>query len=113
MSNACASKTSRADASRQAQQRTKMNRLTSWINDAHAAAGASAFAFIAPQENIAAFDIDESSESVVDQAVQTAHQAFLQHRRSTLAVRAGWLQLMASVLEANAGRLAEIICEDV
>ncbi|WP_151445959.1 aldehyde dehydrogenase family protein [Lacisediminimonas profundi] len=90
-----------------------MNRLTSWIADAHAAAGGNAFVFTEPQKNLPAFEIEESAESVIDAAVQSAQQAFLRHKRATLAERTVWLNLLAQVLEANAARFAEIICEDV
>lgn len=90
-----------------------MTCLTSWINDGFAAPGGAACAFVAPQDNLAVFDIDESADTVIDAAVQSAHQAFLQHKRSTLAQRTTWLNLLAQVLEANADRLAGIICQDV
>jgi acyl-CoA reductase-like NAD-dependent aldehyde dehydrogenase len=90
-----------------------MNRITSFINGSAAAAGANYFSFVAPQENRTAFEIDETAETLVDQAVSGAHDAFIRHRRSTLAQRAAWLNLLADTLDKNAAAFAELICEDV
>jgi acyl-CoA reductase-like NAD-dependent aldehyde dehydrogenase len=90
-----------------------MNRITSFINGAAAAPGSNAFTFVAPQENRAVFEIDETGEALVDQAVTRAHETFLKHRRSTLAQRAAWLNLLADTLEKNAAAFAELICDDV
>jgi acyl-CoA reductase-like NAD-dependent aldehyde dehydrogenase len=90
-----------------------MNRITSFINGASAAPGSNASTFVAPQDNRAAFEIDESAEALVDRAVQGAHETFVKHRRSTLAQRAAWLNLLADTLEKNAAAFAELICDDV
>ncbi|MDB5797054.1 MAG: aldehyde dehydrogenase [Paucimonas sp.] len=90
-----------------------MNRLTAWINDAAAAAGSEAFAFTEPQQGRQVYEIEESDAAVVDAAVQSSQAAFNRHKRSTLAQRTEWLNLLAQVLEANAAALAELICADV
>lgn len=90
-----------------------MTRLTSLIDGERTAGGTAGFTFVEPQQNRAVFDIDESDESVVDAAVQSAQRAFRQNRRATIAQRTGWLNLLAQVLEANAAIFAKIICEDV
>jgi acyl-CoA reductase-like NAD-dependent aldehyde dehydrogenase len=90
-----------------------MIRITSFINGACAVPGTKAFTFVAPQENRAAFEIDETAESLVDQAVAGAHGTFIKYRRSTLAQRAAWLNLLADTLEKNAAAFAELICDDV
>jgi acyl-CoA reductase-like NAD-dependent aldehyde dehydrogenase len=90
-----------------------MNRISSFINGTAAAPGATSFTFIAPQENRAAFEIDETSETLVDQAVAGAHETFLTYRRSTLAQRAGILLQRVGQQVQPGGAFAELICEDV
>jgi acyl-CoA reductase-like NAD-dependent aldehyde dehydrogenase len=90
-----------------------MNRLTSWIRDSAVAASGPAFPFTEPQGGSIAYEIEEAPAAVLDAAVASAQQAFAQHKRATIAQRTEWLNMLAQVLEAQAGALAQIICEDV
>ncbi len=91
----------------------KLPRITSWIDGSAATAGEARFPFVAPQDNRAVCEIDETAEALVTRAVAGAHAAYREHRRATRAQRTAWLQLLAEVLERNAAAFAELICEDV
>lgn len=90
-----------------------MKRLTSWIKDSAAPAAGKAFAFVEPQTGSTPYEIEETPAQVLDAAVAAAQEAFTRHKKATIAERTGWLNLLAQVLEAQAGVLAQIICEDV
>jgi acyl-CoA reductase-like NAD-dependent aldehyde dehydrogenase len=88
-------------------------RVRPCIDGVVAAPGNARFVFVAPQQNRPAFEIDEIAPALLDQAVQSAHRAWLTHRRATLAQRAAWLHLLADTLEKNAAAFAELVCDDV
>jgi acyl-CoA reductase-like NAD-dependent aldehyde dehydrogenase len=76
--------------------------------------GETAYAdFRRPQDGAHVGRIAEAGEAGVDAAVASATAAFRLHRKTPLVTRIGWLKAAAAALRANAGEVAELICEDV
>ena len=55
----------------------------------------------------------DSSESVVDLAVQSARRAYQDGRRATVATRAAWLMQAAAALDKQSAEIAELVVRDI
>ncbi len=58
-------------------------------------------------------DMPDSSESVVDFAVQSARRAYKDGRPATVATRAAWLMQAAAALEKQSAEIGELIVRDI
>jgi acyl-CoA reductase-like NAD-dependent aldehyde dehydrogenase len=76
--------------------------LSPWIGGAlRPDAGAGTSPIVSPNDETVVASIVESNPAIVDEAAKSAHAAYLGHRESTVAVRAGWLNAAAAEIEKS------------
>ena len=67
--------------------------LSAWIDGRpHEGASGNGFDLVSPITAETLYRIVENDDATVDAAVQSAHRAFLKHRKSTIAQRVAWLE---------------------
>jgi len=69
--------------------------------------------FKRPQDGALVGRIAEAGEAGVDAAVTSAAATFRLHRKTSLAIRIGWLKAAAEALRASAKEIADLISDDV
>lgn len=84
--------------------------LTAWIDGSPwERSGPEGFDLVSPLTGQVLYRINENDEATIDAAVQSARQAYLKHRKSTIAQRVGWMEALAKAFEQDAARITEMI----
>jgi acyl-CoA reductase-like NAD-dependent aldehyde dehydrogenase len=78
---------------------SEVQRFSPWIGGAATTTGGKSTPLVSPVDETIVGEIVESDSAIVDAAVINAHAAFLAHRESTVAARAGWLNAAADAME--------------
>jgi len=88
--------------------------LSAWIDGRpHEGASGNGFDLLSPVTAETLYRIVENDDATVDAAVQSAHRAFLAHRKSTIAQRVTWLEALAKVFEQDAARITDMIVHTI
>ena len=88
-------------------------RLQSFIHGAFRQDGGAIVALRSPVDLEITAEMHDSPEAFVDTGVRDAHDAYRESRRVSVAQRSKWLLDAASMLEADAERLAALIIRDI
>jgi acyl-CoA reductase-like NAD-dependent aldehyde dehydrogenase len=88
--------------------------LTAWIDGKpREEAGANGFDLVSPVTGEKLYRINENDDATIDAAVQSARNAYLLHRKSTVAQRAAWLEALAKAFEQDAARITDMIVDTI
>jgi acyl-CoA reductase-like NAD-dependent aldehyde dehydrogenase len=88
--------------------------LTAWIDGKRSeGATAAGFDLASPVTGETLYRIAENDESTVNAAVESAHGAYLAHRKSTTAQRVAWLEALAKAFEQDAARITDMIVHTI
>ena len=88
--------------------------LTAWIDGKrHEGGDASGFDLTSPVTGETLYRIVENDEATIDAAVESAHRAYLAHRRSTIAQRVAWMEALAKAFEQDAARITDMIVHTI
>lgn len=88
--------------------------LTAWIDGKRTEGADSAgFDLLSPVTGARLYRVVENDDATIDAAVQSAHRAFLAHRKSTIAQRVAWLDALAKAFEQDAVRITDMIVDTI
>jgi acyl-CoA reductase-like NAD-dependent aldehyde dehydrogenase len=88
--------------------------LSAWIDGKpHEGGSAGGFDLVSPVTGDTLYRIVENDDSTINAAVESAHRAFLMHRKSTIAQRVTWLEALARAFEQDAARITDMIVHTI
>ena len=89
--------------------------LASWIDGkpVELQSTDAAFDLVSPIDGKLLYRIVETDKSTVDLAVNSAHAAYMKHRRSTIAQRVAWMEALAKAFEQDSGRISQMIVDTI
>jgi acyl-CoA reductase-like NAD-dependent aldehyde dehydrogenase len=88
--------------------------LTAWIDGKRwEGADTAGFDLVSPVTGATLYRIVENDGATIDAAVESAHRAYLAHRKSTIAQRVAWIDALAKAFEQEHARITDMIVRTI
>jgi acyl-CoA reductase-like NAD-dependent aldehyde dehydrogenase len=88
--------------------------LTAWIGGKRSEGATDAgFDLASPVTGDTLYRIVENDEATINEAVESAHRAYITHRKSPIAQRVAWLEALAKAFEQDCARITDMIVHTI